>query len=154
MAQRKAPRPPALAALLLLIAALACNLPGQGVTPVPHSTRTATISDLSGEVTVRQSPDGPETPAAPQQLLPSGAQIGTKGGAQATVLLPESGSFLRLGEDGALSVLELSSGAGGPVSRFGLLAGKTWVVLGAQGGEAVVETPGGMATGNGAMSVE
>ncbi len=137
----------------LLVAALACNFPGQAATPKAGGG-AAIITEVDGPVTVREGTDGPETPAAVQQLVSPGAQVGTKDGARAKLDLPNGGAILRLDENSNLTVLELGAGGAGSQSRVGLLEGKTWIVLGDQGGEVTVETPGGMATGNGQMSVE
>jgi hypothetical protein len=145
-----------LAGLLLLAAALACNFPGQALTPTPGpSARTAVVEEIEGQVTVRDSVGGPDRPVTVGDSLPPGGQLITQGDARAKVVLPEEGSFVRVGADSSLTVLELGANESGPISRFGLLQGKMWVVLDeTTGGEAVVETPGGTATARGQMSVE
>jgi uncharacterized protein YraI len=139
-----------------LITALACNLPGQALTPTPGpSSRTATITEIDGVAVVRQTIGAPDGPATDGQVVPPGAQVVTQGDSRVKIELPEAGSFVRMGPDTSLTVLQLGSNDAGPVSRFGLLQGKTWVVLDeATGGEGVVETSGGTATVHGQMSVE
>src|SRR5262245_35657265 len=128
---------PVWTALLLILAILACNLPGQTVaTPgAGASDRTASIASLEGEVVIRQSVGGAESTASVGQIVPPGAQLVTRGNGAVKLALPETSSFIRMGPDTSLTVLEMGRNNNEPVSRFGLLEGKVWVVLDPSAGE-------------------
>lgn len=140
------------AGLALLLAALACGLPS-GATPTPTAEpRVAQLSEISNDVRARDSRVKEWETAGEGQVI--GVTGGVRTGDEASARVDTSeGSILRLAANTEFELLEFPPGAGDPVTKLRLEAGKLWIVvtqlLGA--GTFEVETPNGVATVRGSM---
>jgi hypothetical protein len=147
----------ALFACGLALAALACNFPGgpaASATPPPAGGAVVTIGETAGQVTTRPEGGGPETPAVVGQAVGPGTEVVTGPDGRARLDLPGGGGLLRLVSNSAVAARERLDDEAEPRSRFAMSGGQLWIVLEADGGEVVVETPGGTASTRGQMSVE
>lgn len=112
---------------------------------------SATLSELIGEVQVRDNPQDTFNQVDDGFILKTIMQLQTREKSRVRLDL-STGSIVRLGQNTIFSLDPPESGGDGALSRLELQVGRVWVVL--KGGRLDVNTPGGLASVRGSyMSV-
>ncbi len=112
--------------------------------------RTATIKEIVNKVDARTSAALTFLEARLGLGLNVGGQVRT-GDSSKTRLDFSEGTIVRLGQDTILTVEELTTASGNPLTRFQLELGKLWISL--FGGTMEIKTPVGVATVRGSYAV-
>jgi hypothetical protein len=140
-------------AILILLASTGCATPTQptavaGVTQVP--IQSATVGDLSGQVSGRASAERPLEPVSLGFQLNEGGQVQTGESSRARLDF-SNGSIVRLAANASFTLQSVGTDDGQLTTRLQLAFGKLWVSL--TGGEIQVETPVGVASVRGSFAV-
>ena len=127
-----------------LLNAGAILAPGQ----TTGSALTATLSEISGPVQVKQAGESSFSAATPGYVLKVQGQVQT--GTDGKVRLDLStGSIVRVGPNTHFTLQVAQGSSGGALANFQLSLGKLWVTL--TGGEVQVETASGVAAVKGSL---
>ncbi len=118
-------------------------------TPATPS-RTATIKEIVNKVDARASAAVAFLEAQLGLGLSVGGQVRT-GDSSKTRLDFSEGTIVRLGQNTVLTVEELTTSSGNPLTRFQFEVGKLWISL--FGGSMEIKTPVGVATVRGSYAV-
>lgn len=122
-------------------------------TPTPtaaQGSRTATIKEILNKVDARTSVAAAFLEARLGLGLNVGGQVRT-GDSSKTRLDFSEGTIVRLGQNTVLTVEELTTSSGNPLTRFQFEVGKLWISL--FGGTMEIKTPVGLATVRGSYAV-
>lgn len=132
---------------LALIAAVTGCQPQEDSAPL-----SATLSELTGLVQLKQNADGEFAPAAPDSKLDVNGQVQTGDDGRVRLDL-SSGTIIRIAPSSIFTLTSNDETQGGLITRIQLTAGKIFIIL--NGGQADVETPSGVASVRGSyMKVE
>ncbi len=106
--------------------------------------RTATLSEIIGQVQVRTAPDAAWSAAEEGAALAPGTTILTGQDSRAKVTLPE-GNVIRLSSQTQFTLAELSGTDSDPVDRTQLDFGKVWAIVSGGSGVFEIQLPVGVA---------
>ncbi len=136
-----------LPSLLGFISIILLTFTACGTKPTPAATpmlaETATLSDLQGEVGLKNPGEAEFSAAASGNILQVEGQVQT--GADGRVRLDLStGTIVRVAPDSLFTLVSNQPEKGNFITKLSLLAGKIWITL--SGGQMEVETPSGVAS--------
>jgi hypothetical protein len=137
---------------ILSLVVSACGVePTATPTPAAGDPRSATLSDLAGEVAGRSTRTDPLAPVSLGFQLNTGGQVQTGDESRARLDFSDR-SILRLSSNSAYTLEEVETESDGSVTaRVQLTFGKIWVSV--FGGAVEVETPVGVASVRGSFAV-
>jgi hypothetical protein len=139
-----------LVSCILVLAFLACTRSGE--TATESAPRSATLSEVTGQVDAKQPSASDYVPAKTGLVINSGAQVQTGDDGRVRVDL-SSGTFFRAGPSSHFTIESMEQQDGDPFTQLKLETGKIWIVL--TTGSVEVETPSGVASVRGSyLSVE
>jgi len=113
-------------------------------TDVPAANRTATITEMTGQVEAHASTSDTFAPASLGTTLAVGGETRTGEDGKARLDLAPEGTIIRVVRNSSFTLVDLSSDNANPKSKIKLFFGQVFIIL--KGGSLEVETPSGVAS--------
>ena len=106
------------------------------------------VSDMQGNVSIQETPNGNCVPAQLGMMIPPGVLIQTDSSSRTSLIIQPDGTTINLGHNSSLSIKSLSSNADGKSELHVTLdTGKIWILP--RGGQVIIKTEIGTASSDG-----